>query len=240
MEISKIPKTNRSRLLQQDTYKIVCEDPEKHIRAVTTLKAGNETGSGIDEFTHVALGALRKFKKPCVIKVHYTKSAFTKREIDITTRLKECPYALQHICHYSCHDDKLRWMDNLKNPKTTCKGSKDDLTFMIMPYIENGDVCDFLKTASAREIKSLFILSGYAIMHMAKQYGVSHGDLNSGNILIQRVKRKPKTIKNNQQTGVTNVINSSQAAQHKKIPIPPVRNLEESFQRMIMSSTRVV
>ena len=50
----------------------------------------------------------------------------------------------------------------------------------------------------------------------------------------------PKTIKNNQQTGVTNVINSSQAAQHKKIPIPPVRNLEESFQRMIMSSTRVV
>ena len=39
---------------------------------------------------------------------------------------------------------------------------------------------------------------------------------------------------------VNKVINTPQGRNFKKIPIPPVRNLEASFQRMIMSSTRVV
>ena len=39
---------------------------------------------------------------------------------------------------------------------------------------------------------------------------------------------------------VNKVINTPQGRNFKKIPIPPVRNLEASFQRMIMNSTRVV
>ena len=39
------------------------------------------------------------------------------------------------------------------------------------------------------------MLSAYAIINMATIYGVTHGDLNSGNILIQRAPRKRKTIR---------------------------------------------
>lgn len=196
LSITKLPKKNKSRLLDQDTYKIVCEDPETHIKAIQTFKSGKETGSDVSEFTHVALGILKKFKKQCVIKVHYTKSYFTKKEIEISEKLEDCPYALKHICTYTCIDSKERWMETLKKPQKTCKdkGGNDDLTFMIMPYIQDGDVCDFINKASKEEIVTLFLVTAVAITEIAK-YNVSHGDLNSGNILITHRKPALKTIK---------------------------------------------
>lgn len=43
-----------------------------------------------------------------------------------------------------------------------------------------------------------------------------------------------------QDANVNKIINTPNKGQYKKIPMPPVRNLEESFQRMIMNSTRLV
>jgi len=64
-----------------------------------------------------------------------------------------------------------------------------------MPYIEGGDISDFLKNADKNQTKSIFLLSAFAIVEMAKKYGVSHGDINSGNLLVQKVKRDTKTFK---------------------------------------------
>jgi serine/threonine protein kinase len=195
MEIINLPKTSRSRLNTQDTYKIVCQDPDKYLRAIESFKSANEVGSGLMEFVHVALGKMKKFKKQCVIKVHFTDSLFTNKEIDINTILLQCPYVVKYICSYTCLDDKTRWMDKLLKPQKTCsKDGNDKLTFIIMEYIENGDVPAFIKKASKREILSLFLTVAIAIIDISK-YNVSHGDLNSGNILLKFTKPIIKTVK---------------------------------------------
>jgi len=192
MDIEKLQKKRGSRLAQE-TYKIVCQDPDKYIRATRTIKSSEEVGSGLNEFVHVALGTLKKFKKPCVIKVHFTESRCTKNEIDLMARLKKCPYVVHHICTYSCLDDTKRWMESLMKPQHTCGDgkSRDKLTFIIMEYITDGDLITFIKKASHKQIKALFIQSAVDIMEMGKTYGVRHGDLNVGNILISL--EKPST-----------------------------------------------
>jgi tRNA A-37 threonylcarbamoyl transferase component Bud32 len=195
MDITLLPKKSSSRLIEQDTYKVICNNHDKYIRAIKSFKSGSETGSGENEFVHVALGVIKKFKKPCVIKVHYTDSFFTKKELKITEHLKECKYVVPHICNYSCLDDKKRWMEKITQNTKTCSNGSDKLTFIIMPYIEGGDISDFLKNADRNQTKSIFLLSAFAIVEMAKKYGVSHGDLNSGNLLVQKVKRDTKTFK---------------------------------------------
>jgi len=185
MNVTKLKKKSGSRFAYQDTYK-VCEDPEKYIRAVHTLKSANEVGSGLNEFVHVALGKLKTFHRQCVIKVHFTDSVFTNREINIMRLLHNCPYVIKHICTYSCLDDKTRWMEALTKPQRTCGDSKsiDKLTFMVMDYIPNGDVVSFLKVATDQQIKALFIQCALAIIDMAHKFEVSQGDFNSGNVLI--------------------------------------------------------
>jgi len=196
MNVQKLEKKSGTRLKYQDTYKVVCDDPEKYIRAIQTFKYGNEVGSGLNEFVHVALGKLKKFNHQCVIKVHFTDSKFTNREINIMKLLKNCPYVVKHICTYSCLDDTTRWMEALTKPQHTCGDSKslDKLTFMIMDYIPNGDVVSFLKIATNQQIKALFIQCALAIIDMGIKYDVSQGDFNSGNILITLGKSSTKKI----------------------------------------------
>lgn len=194
--ISKLPKRKKSRLDTQDTYKVVCQHPDKYVRVRpgSTLKSARSavgSGDGINDFVHVAIGFLKKFKKTCVIKVHFSDSIFTKRELEIANRLKESPFVVKHICSYTCLDDKNRWMDKLPDigkGMQTCledkENGKDKLTFIIMEYIENGDVCAFIQKASIQEIKALFLMTAVAIIDMAK-YRVVHGDLHSGNILLK-------------------------------------------------------
>lgn len=185
------------------------------VRPGSTLKSARSavgSGDGINDFVHVAIGFLKKFKKTCVIKVHFSDSIFTKRELEIANRLKESPFVVKHICSYTCLDDKNRWMDKLPDigkGMQTCledkENGKDKLTFIIMEYIENGDVCAFIQKASMivagllsctycmlnlqlpwgnQEIKALFLMTAVAIIDMAK-YRVVHGDLHSGNILLK-------------------------------------------------------
>jgi len=184
MNIEKIKKTSKSRLENVDTYKIVCDDPEKYIQATRTLKSANEVGSGINDFVHVAL------KRECVIKVHFTKSMFTKNEINIMKLIKDKPYVVKHICTYSCLDDKKRWMEHPQHNKE----SLDQLTFMIMDYIPNGDVANFLKNATKQQIKALFIQCAFAMIDMAETCSVSQGDFNSGNVLVSTEKPTTKKI----------------------------------------------
>jgi len=187
MDITKLQKSKRSRLEHVDTYKVACDNPKKYIRALKSLKSGNENGSGINEF----VGKLKSMNKTCVIKVHFTNSKFTERELQIMNLLRDCPYVVKHICTYSCFDDKTRWMEALSKPQTTCH----ELTFIVMDYIENGDLIEFLKNATTLQIKALCIQCALAIIDMSQKYNVSQGDFNSGNVLIKLDKPSKKSVR---------------------------------------------
>ena len=63
--------------------------------------------------------------------------------------------------------------------------------FFVYEYIAHGDVSDFLKgNQESHIIKSIILQVACIIMQLASIYKIYHGDINSGNILIDTTNEK--------------------------------------------------
>lgn len=189
MNITHLKKTGGARFDNVSTYRVVCDDPASNIILISCFKSSHEVGSRDNEFTHVAKGLLQKHGKECVVKVHHSVNPLYDRELYILQHLKKYKNIVQYVCHFSCMDNKERWMYHIvkTRPITPCQGlGTDNLAFMVMEYIPNGDIIDFFTTMPLlRQLKSFLIQTALVIMELGMKYKVYHGDINSGNILVK-------------------------------------------------------
>lgn len=195
MQIEYLRKKGGARFTDVETYKVSCL--ENKIIAQKTLKSANEVTSQGDEdsFVHVVKSILTEYKHPVVVKVHHANQYFITNELKIMDKLKDYPHVVQKLCDFRCADDTKRWMRRITNPTTLCQpAGPDQLHYIIMEYIENGDIHGWFQSNPTRkEIKSFFLQATLIISEMAFTYKVYHGDLNSGNILVERTSKRYET-----------------------------------------------
>ena len=187
MTIQYLKKKGGARLKHVDTYKVICDDTSK-FSCITSFMNGHESNSGNNEFSHIALAKYNK-KDKFVIKVLSSECVYLQREIEILKTLQTYKHVVQYICHISCNDNRPRWIKNIDKPITPCSQGKDPLTFIVMEYIENGGISEFLESSpTLQEIKSIFFQTTYILMELGFTYKIHHGDINSGNILLKNTK----------------------------------------------------
>jgi len=192
-----LKKTKHARLLGTDTIlmeggnaelKESCKNNE--IVGVQSFKSSDETGDGTDEFVHVIRSVLQKHRFPVVVKIHDSQSYFVEKELFALNRLADFENSVKKICDFSCLDDKSRWKNMIHSPVKFCNNKHDKLHFIVLEYIDNGDIESFLaKNPSRPTICSLFLQVELAIIKLALDYRLSHGDLNSGNIMISATEK---------------------------------------------------
>jgi serine/threonine protein kinase len=165
-----------------------CKNNE--ITGIQSIKSSDETGDEPNEFVHVIKSVLDNYKKPIIVKIHDSVSYFVDKEITALQKLSEFEHSVKKICDFSCIDDKARWKYMINSPVKFCNHKKDKLHFIVLEYIENGDIdLFFSKNPSKEMICSLFLQLELAIMTLALDYQLSHGDLHSGNILISSTEK---------------------------------------------------
>lgn len=188
MDVTPMKKKGGARFMDVDTYKVSCE--ANKLQALESFKSADEVGSHDSEFVHVMRAVLTEHNRfQVVVKVHFADNYFITKELAMMDKLKGYTHAVQKLCDFRCQDDKTRWMRPLKRPKSLCKPSgKDALHFVVMQFIQDGDVTKWLGSLSPSkpEILSFFAQAALVIAEVAFTYGVYHGDLNSGNILLAK------------------------------------------------------
>lgn len=185
-------KKNKSRFNDVDTILFVggnstieesCKNNE--IVGTKSIKSSEETGDETNEFVHVILSVLKENELPIIVKIHDSNSFFVEKELFALNKLVNFENSVKKICDFSCVDDKKRWKNMINSPVTFCNNKKNKLHFIVLEYIENGDIDVFFSKSHSNTILcSLFLQIELAIIKLALDYRISHGDLNSGNILI--------------------------------------------------------
>lgn len=202
MKIEHLKKKGGARFTDVETYKVSCL--ENKILAQESFKSANEVTSQGDEdtFVHVVKGILTDYNEPVVVKVHHANNYFIQNELQMMERLEDYPHVVQQLCNFKCQDDTKRWMKHIKHPTSLCvPRGPDHLHYIVMEYIENGDVHTWFRSnPTAKEIKAFVLQAALIIAEMAYTYKVYHGDLNSGNILIERTSKKTETYTVNDTT----------------------------------------
>ena len=150
-----------------------------------SLKTADESGMDKENFVHVLESYIPKVKIPVIVKIHETGANLLRKELIAYDRLKGFENSVQKICDFSCMDDKLRWQYMIDKPVGFCNNKTDSLHFIVLEYIEDGDVYEFLdKLPTKKVIRSFITQCILAIMVMAYKYKFRHYDLNSGNVLV--------------------------------------------------------
>jgi serine/threonine protein kinase len=206
----KLPKTRRSRILSMETYKINCG--KNKLYGYKSLKAAEETSMHKDDFVHVVLSKLQDYDKPVVVKVYDANKLDLLLEQKIVNKIRDYRNTAQLICEFSCDDDKNNYITRLTKQIKFCERGTNKLLyaerplgistlrnadafpklyFFVYEYIAHGDISNYLqKTRDVKIIKTLILQVVCIIIELATIYKVCHGDLNSGNILIDTTDKK--------------------------------------------------
>lgn len=108
-------------------------------------------------------------------------------------KLANFPNCLQYICDFPCLRSAIPKFNDTSIPLNLCNKklvrpslNADKLHFIVMEYIENGDLHEdfFDKNPPRVEILSVFLQIALAIAILGFDYKIYHGDLHSGNILL--------------------------------------------------------
>jgi serine/threonine protein kinase len=192
MLFSHLLKQKRSRFNDVNTIKIEKNTNCKNnkIVGIKSLKSSEEMGSDIDNFVSIIQSKLENYNNPVIVKIHDARNIMVLKELAAMRRLKGFDNVVKYICDFSCMDDKSRWANKINEPVTFCNNKQDNLHFIVMEYVSNGDISEYVKKASLIEIRSLLIQLVFTILILGTKYKMNHGDLNTGNILIQSTTKK--------------------------------------------------
>lgn len=181
--VEKLHKCPRSRITGMESYKINCG--KNLLRGYHTVKAAEETSTHKDDFVHVVLSELKDYDKPVVVKVYDEDNIHLHIELNILKKVNGFRNTPRLICEFSCNDDKNKYITRIKKQISFCGNGLNKLHFFVYEYIAQGDISDFLnKTQEIDVIKSLILQITCVIIQLAEIYKVYHGDINSGNILV--------------------------------------------------------
>ena len=182
--IEKIEKGSKSRIYDMETYKVNCG--KNLLTGIKSIKSADETSMHENDFVHVLISELENYNKPVIVKVYDTKNFYLRREINILHALYSYRNTVDLICDFSCIDDKNRYFKNITNKIKFCRNnSSDNLHFFVYEYIKGGDISQYLhKNNNIDAIKSLILQTTCVIIELGSIYNIQHGDLNSGNVLV--------------------------------------------------------
>ena len=182
----KLHKCSRSRITGMESYKINCG--KNLLLGYHTLKASEETSTHKDDFVHVVVAKLKDYTKPVVVKVYDEENIHLHIELKILKKISGFRNTAQLLCDFSCNDDKNKYITKIKKQLQFCGKGVNKLHFFVYEYIEHGDVSDFLmKHHEINQIKSLILQVTCVIIQLASLYKIYHGDINTGNILIDTI-----------------------------------------------------
>lgn len=187
--IEKLHKCPRSRITGMESYKINCG--KNLLRGYHTIKAAEETSTHKDDFVHVVLSELKDYNKPVVVKVYDEHNIHLHVELNILKKVNGFRNTPRLICEFSCDDDKNKYITKIKKQISFCGNGLNKLHFFVYEYIEHGDISDFLnKNQEIDIIKSLILQITCVIIQLAEIYKVYHGDINTGNILVDSLNER--------------------------------------------------
>ena len=188
----KLPKTARSHIVGMETYKINCG--KNLLLGYKSIKAAEETSMHSDDFVHVIKSKLQDYKEPVVVKIYDSENGRLYTEINILKKVKDYRNTARLICHFTCKDDKTSYFRKIiktMKPITFCSKGTHLLHFFVYEYIANGDISDFFtKNNDINLIKSMTLQITAVIIELALVYKVIHGDINSGNIMVDTTEEK--------------------------------------------------
>ena len=172
-----------------ETYKINCG--KNNLYGYKSFKAAEETSMHKDDFVHVILSKLQDYDKPVVVKVYDANKLHLLLEKKILEKIRGYRNTARLICEFSCDDNKNNYITKLTKQINFCERGTNKLYFFVYEYIAHGDISDYLKkTRDVQIIKTLILQVVCIIIELATIYKVCHGDLNSGNILINTTDEK--------------------------------------------------
>ena len=183
-----LPKTRGGRIENLATFQVVCSSKDAHakLKGIRTLKSPLES----DDFIHVVFA---KFgNKDLIVKIQEDGTRTFQRELEIQEKLKNTNNIITFICDFICNFDDIIWNKPLERPRYLCDEKGTPLHCIVMEYI-NSDLTDVLKTIENTDILiSILQQLGLCLMNIHINYGVYHGDINKGNILVE--KGEPKIL----------------------------------------------
>ena len=192
--------------LLMEQNKTQCQ--QKEIIGIQTIKASDEVGLEDQEFgmkivaeggeflpthfgrrqkcvVHVIRSVIQQTNLPVIVKIHHASNLFVQRELQALSHLQTFENSVHKICDFTCMDDKGRWEHPVSTEVSFCNHKKDLLHFIVLEYIENGDLALFFESnPSLPMIASVVLQVQLAIFTLGFTYKILHGDLNSGNMLL--------------------------------------------------------
>lgn len=183
-----LPKKGGARLHNAHTFRASCDAADKSkatawLEATETLKAPDE--AAYDEFVHVMLG-LMDAKTPVVIKLQEVNH-LSEREATVAAlfRSHDVPNVAVPICEFKCHHNILHWQTPIKMKMPFCDGGDTLLSVFVMEWIPH-NLIDYLAKNPVSDEVFLAIIKqlGYILVTLHYTYGLSHGDIGSGNLML--------------------------------------------------------
>jgi serine/threonine protein kinase len=183
----KIKKQKGGRLKHLETFRATCNAADKSqatgwLIAKRSIKTPDE--AMYDDFVHVLHSIMKDTQ--VVVKLQSASSVFERKEY---TTLKYLADRKQNnivdiICHFECNDTMLRWNNTIQTPTQFCKGGNDRLSLTVMEYVPLSlyDIVTYDKEVITNIIQHITL----TIVEMVMTNAITHGDLNSGNIMIRK------------------------------------------------------
>ena len=156
----KLPKSSSSRIFGMETYKMKC----------------------VEDLAPPFL------KVDVVVKIYDAQNIHLNVELKIQRKINDYRNTAKLICDFLCNDDKNKYITKIKNHIRFCNQGMSNLHFFVYEYIANGDISDFLikNSRNISAIKSIILQTVCVVIQLATMYGIYHGDINPGNILIDK------------------------------------------------------
>ena len=188
----KLPKCPGSRIRDMTSYKVKCG--KDLLLGYKSIKSAEETSMYPNDFVHVIKSKLENYNEPVVVKIYDSENISLLREIKILERINGYRNTALLICHFSCKDDKNNYFSKIIKPMKPirfCANGSHSLHYFVYEYIATGDISTFFtKNTDKKVIKTFALQLTAVIIELASIYKIYHGDINSGNIMIDTTEEK--------------------------------------------------
>lgn len=195
LQLMYLPKQKGGRLENVSTFRAYCKEKlEKSDGATSWIKVTKtiKLPESDDLFGHVALAQMEDMGNmtDIVVKVYDNGDFMLEKEKTILTTLNKYGFqnVIRLICTFDCDKEiKIIWYDEIVKKRVLCTSTgKYKLSFLVMEYIPNGNIQEFMKnnTMTNNKFKSYVKQACLFLLEIHHRLRIHHGDIHSGNILV--------------------------------------------------------
>lgn len=186
LSMQKLKKQKGGRIHDVETFRVTCssfskENTSSWLVAKDTIKLPSE--AMYDDFVHLIKANM---KNTDIIVKMQNPGLMASKELTVLEffKLHNTPNIVPYICSFTCNDNLTKWSNTVKEMKGFCKGGSEPIQLILLDYITN-TITDILQKEVSEDIfQSIIKQLGYIYIHTYMEYGFTHGDIHSGNILV--------------------------------------------------------